>query len=293
MSSSTGPVYTWNFGVRTYELNPSRQIKLTTFLNYMEEVATQASAALGFDYDWYMQAGTLWVARKHTIRFYAPLTYPNDLHARTWISDVRRVQSNREYRFHRASDNAPIFAARTNWVYINSTTLKPERIPDDIAAGVIHREDKGLEDLDTTIRDPIAVETPYVYSETRRAEWHEIDSAGHVNNAIYVAWAEEAIRNMLRAAGWAEERLTSAEFTMRPLSHEIEYLRSALYDEPISVSTKLTSIGQDRAAWQTEIRQAATEELLCKDACVRSFTDANGARSIPDDMLLALRRPST
>jgi len=292
MSSPTtsGPIYTWKFGVRTYELDLNRRVKVTAFLNYMEEVATQASAALGFDYEWYMQSGTLWVARKHTIRFYEPLAYPNELHAQTWISDIRRVQSHREYRFHRASDNAPIFAARTNWVYINAASLRPERVPDDIAKGVIFRDDKGLEDLDTGIHEPSAVDKPYIYSEKRRAEWHEIDSAGHVNNGIYVTWAEEAIRNMLRAAGWTDDRLTEIGVLMRPHAHEIEYFRSTLYDEPIQIMCKLTDIGQDRAAWLTEIRHAATDEMLCKDICVRSFTDAQGARSIPDDMLLALRQ---
>jgi acyl-CoA thioester hydrolase len=290
----TSPIYTWQFAVRTYELDAQRVVKLTTYLNYMEEAATQASASLGFDYAWYMSHRRLWVARKHTIRFYTPAVYPDELRARTWISDLRRVQSHREYRVTRLSDDAPIFSARTNWVFINAETSRPERVPEDIAR-FFHENGTAdgatqLEDLDTTLRHPISVENPFVFSESRRVEQHEIDPAEHVNNAVYVTWAEEAIRNLMRAAGWTEERVAELNVSMHPHAHEIEYFRSAQYDEPIQVSTRLAAIGQDRAAWQTEIRHASTGELLAQDVAVRRFSDPHGPRSIPDHLLMALRR---
>jgi acyl-CoA thioester hydrolase len=286
----SGPnVYAWKFHVRTYELDVERTVKFSAYFNYMEEAATQASAALGFDYAWYMSHQRMWVARKHTVRFHAPAVYPDELTAQTWISDMRRVQSHREYRFTRTADGAPICSARTNWVFVNADTQRPERIPEEFQRYILDPS-RALDDLDTGIRFPIQVADPFVFTEERRVEAHELDSLDHVNNSVYVIWAEEAIHNLLRAAGWARERLAAADFAMHPHAHETEYFRSAKYDEPIQVSTRLAAIGQDRALWATEIKHLATGDLLAQDVCVRRFTDASGPRSIPDQVLLALRR---
>lgn len=279
-------VYTWRFKARTYELDLNGVVKPAVYLNYMEEVATQVSAALGWDFNWYATNKRLWVARKHVIRILDTIGRGEELEAITWVADARRVQSNREYVIRRISDEQPVLHARTNWVFLNEETMRPERIPsnvDHFIAGV------GEANLDTEVDEAITVEKAFIYTENRRVEYHEVDSAGHVNNAIYVTWAEEAIRNMLSACGWTPNRLKTADFQMRLHAREIEYFRSTLYDESVQINTRLAQIGKDRAAWITEMYKLGTEELLVKDVCVRAFTDATGSRSIPDEMLLSLK----
>lgn len=281
-------VYSWRFHVRSYEMDGSGFARPTAYLNYIEEGAVQASASLGFDYAWYQANQRTWVARKLMIRFYAPVTYGDDLELFTWISDIRRVQSHREYDLRRVSDGLPILRARTNWVYLDSTTMRPTRIPDEFTK--VFGENSPLDDLDTGLVEPIPIEDPVIHTEERRVQHAELDPTGHVNNSFYIGWVEQSLTNALRTAGWPPERFASSDsdFKMYPLSHQIEYFRSALDDEPIWIVTRLNEIGYDRAAWHHEIRHGATGELIAKDVTVRTFADAHGPRSIPDALHIAL-----
>lgn len=280
-------VYSWRFNVRSYELDVSGKVAPPTFLNYLEEGAVQASAAEGYDHNWYFDNHRMWVVRKMTMRYFSPAVITDELELYTWVSDFRRVQSNREYDLRRASDNELIVRARGNWVFMNTETMQPQRIPKDVVEGFAPTGEEE-EDLDAAVNDPIVVEEPIIHTEERRVQRHELDSQGHVNNSIYLTWAEQSVTNALRTAGWPPERFDDGEFAIYPLASEIEYFRSAMDDEPIWIVTRLAEVARDRAAWHNEIRHGATGELIAKATLVRAFTDALGPRSIPDALQLAL-----
>ncbi len=279
-------ISTWRFQVRSYELGPSSLVGPATFLHYLEEGAWQASVHGGYSYDWYRENNRLWVVRKMTIRYYEPVGFGEELEINTWISEIRRVQAFREYEMRRVRDEEPIIRARANWVLINSETMQPTRIPD---AAIQEFEPSGdMQPLDTAVPDPNRINEPLIHTEERRVQYYELDSAGHVNNAVYLFWAEQALVNALRTAGWPPERVNGSDFVMRPLASEIEYFRSALDNEPIWIVNRLGEVGLDRAAWHTDIRHAVTGELMAKVALIRAFGDAQGTRSIPDALHLAL-----
>src|SRR5258708_16044043 len=124
-------VYSWRFQVRTYELDVTGEVRPAAFLNYLEEGAVQASTAGGYGYDWYKENNRMWVVRKFTIRYYGPAVYGDELELATWVSDFRRVQSNREYALQR-SDGELVLRARGNWVFMNVQTMQPQRIPTNV-----------------------------------------------------------------------------------------------------------------------------------------------------------------
>jgi YbgC/YbaW family acyl-CoA thioester hydrolase len=279
-------IYSWRFRVRTYELEASGQVRPPIYLNYLEEGASQASASLGYDQEWYTRHKRMWVVRNMTLRYYEPALLGDELELYTWVSDFRRVQSHREYDLRRVNDETPILRARANWVFLNTETMQPQRLSDDIIAEFDPTGE--LEDLDVAVVDPIPIEEPVIHTEERRVQYYELDSQGHVNNAVYLTWAHQSMTNALRAVGWPPERLAGSGFAMQAHADEIEYSRSALDDEPIWIVTRLAEIGRDRAAWHTEIRHGATGELIAKNVSIRVFYDARGPRSIPDALHLPL-----
>lgn len=281
-------VFNLNLRVRAYELDVHSNVKPSVYFNYLEETATQASDSWGYTYAWYLAAQRFWVARRQTLRFYAPITYGMDLRMYTWISEIRRVQSSREYDLRRTADGARVLRARTNWVFIDADTFRPERVPEEFMVAVVNNGSHE-EDLDTAVREPVTIENPRIFYEARRVSYHELDPVAIVNNSVYVAWAESALTNALTSVGWDAKRLRIDEAQMLPLAHEVDYYRSAREHDPIVLTVRLAEVGGTRAAWEIEIRHADTNELLCKDRCVKSFVDGTGTRSIPDELLLALR----
>ncbi len=278
--------FQWRFRVRSYEVGAAGEVHPATYLNYLEEMAIQASEALGFDYDWYLSHRWMWLVRKLTLREYAPAGINDELQLTTWISESRRVQANREYALRRASDDKLLLRGRHNWVFVNMETMLPERFPPEFVGKFAATGE--VETLDLDPLDPRPLAAPIPHLETRRVRYQELDQNAHVNNAVYINWAEGAIEGALRSAGWPPDRLREEGVTMRRIGREIEYFRSAVDDEPIQISTQISAIGGERVAWATEIFQADTHDLIARDRAVVAFRDGRGACPPPEALVKAL-----
>jgi YbgC/YbaW family acyl-CoA thioester hydrolase len=252
-------VYTWQLNVRSYELDKAGQVKPSVFQNYIEEGATQGSAANGYDYYWYKAQKTSWVARKISLRYHQPAHYGDQLEMQTWVSDFRRVQSHREYVLRRLRDNALILRARTNWVYIDTEHIRPIRF-DDVQAFAPTGE---LEPIDTALANPQSVPSR-IFSQQRAAQHHELDGAGHVNNSVYTGWSESVIEPAMSAARAANPILPQP----RLLGREISFLASALEGDAIVVQSKLEAVDGNCFAWRSEIaRVDGDKHTICVVDC--------------------------
>jgi acyl-CoA thioester hydrolase len=278
-------VYTCHFAVRTCELGPDEHVRLPIYQNYLEEAAVQASASNGYSWHWYRQNRRVWVARKISIRYWQPAGYGDSLEMRTWVSDFRAVQSHREFDMRRAVDGVSVLRGRTNWVFVDLDTGQPRRVGPEF--GEAFAPDGILENLDVGVPEGARAEGA-LYEMIRHVRDTEIDSAMHVNNAMYTAWAEDAIALALRQAGWGADVFAASGILLQPLSREIEYFRPAVVNDEVNVSTRLALIGGNRLQWQTEIRRGA--DLLTRDLATRAVVDAISRqnRLIPEALRNAL-----
>lgn len=279
-------IYSWRFRVRTYELGARSQVKLNVYQNYLEEGATQASASHGYDWHWYRANNCMWVARKITLRYGEPARYPDELEMQTWVSDFRRVQSNREYVVRRVSDGAPVLRARTNWVYLDTVTLRPQRIPDEFMAAF--DPTGAVEHIAVTPDNMTAPRAPLEYAETRAVARYELDSAGHVNNAVYTGWVEQTIEDGLRAAGWGIDQRDAEGIRLTPLARTIEYLRSAQDAETLHLATGVTALNDSQVCFRTEIRDAARGDVLTVDEAIKGCAGPEGSQPFPAALRTAL-----
>ncbi|HVO42945.1 MAG TPA: thioesterase family protein [Aggregatilineales bacterium] len=280
----------WEFATRSYEIGPNEQVQPHVYSNYCETAGWYASSENGWPIGWYKANAFTWIIRRLLLRYYSPATFDDHLYIDTWVQSTgRRTSCFRHYDLRRAADDLPVARAVADFVFLNTQTMRPERIPEEFVQRFMPVTESV--ELDTDVIDPITIEEPIVHTEERRVQCFEIDSVGHTNNAVYLAWVDQAITDALRAAGWPPERYApGGEVIMSPVSHSIEFFRSALENEPIWVITQLAEVGRDRASWTTEIRHSKTGEILAKDSAVKAFTDAQGPRSIPDTLHLALMK---
>ncbi|RMF53536.1 MAG: hypothetical protein D6749_02075 [Chloroflexota bacterium] len=251
-------VYAWQFAVRTYEIGADERVRLPVYLNYLEESATQASAWCGYSYAWYRAHKRAWFARKTYLRHFAEAQIGDQLIMQTWVSDYRRVQSHREYDLRRA-DGTPILRGRTNWVYVDTESLRPVRLPEQFYEAFLPSGE--LEPLETGVTDFTPIQG-LRHETSRTVQVYEIDSAAHVNNSVYVAWAQQAVHEALR----------ELDLSYTPFGREIEYLRSARPDEPLRLICQLVGLADQRMLWRTEILSAASGERLTLDLAVYSLS---------------------
>ena len=131
---------------------------------------------------------------------------------------------------------------------------------------------------------------PLRYSERWRVRNVELDSNGHVNNSVYLAWAEEIATRHAEAAGygraWSEAR--GGGWVIHRT--EVTYHRPAVYNDEVEVSVEVDLIRGARGVRSTWIRRVPDGELLAELwtewAWVR-LSDGRPARVPPELVELA------
>jgi acyl-CoA thioester hydrolase len=105
---------------------------------------------------------------------------------------------------------------------------------------------------------------PLRFSARWRVRGYELDSNGHVNNAVYLSWAEEIATRHAEAAGYGRawtERQGGAWVIYRS---QITYRRPAVYDDEVEVCVRVEMIKGVRGVRRTWIRRAGDGELLAE-----------------------------
>ncbi|MDR0337060.1 MAG: acyl-CoA thioesterase [Planctomycetaceae bacterium] len=123
------PIYEHKVIVLPSDIDENRHANNLCYLRWMNEAAIRHSDANGWSAQRYLELGSNWFARRHTIEYLIPAFEGDELTVKTWISDWRNIRSTRKYCFLRASDHQTIAEAETLWVFVNLATGKPTRIP--------------------------------------------------------------------------------------------------------------------------------------------------------------------
>ncbi|HLF88995.1 MAG TPA: thioesterase family protein [Anaerolineales bacterium] len=251
------------FPIRFYECDAHGHVNNANYLRYMQEAAFAASAAAGYDFARYEELGQSWLIRETEIEFLAPLVYGDALTIKTWVGDFRRVRSRRMYEFYKNGGNEPIARANTDWIYLDTVTNQPFAIPESLKTAFFPEGTPAQAGKRAPFPEP-PPPPEGVFTATRRVEWRDIDGVGHVNNAVYLSYIEDAGVQVSYAHGWPMKRMAEAGFAVLPRKHHIEYLQPALVDDHLEISTWVSNGRRSTATRHYLIRRVGDGELLAR-----------------------------
>lgn len=228
------------FHVRIYDLDPFGELRTNVLLRFLWQAASDASAAVGFDIDWYERAGTLWIIRRTVLAIDAPAAYRDRLRVDTQVIDFRRVRSQRTYTVRRLGDAAVVARATTDWVYVDlarATLIQPPAemrhafMPHGVAS---HRRAASL-----------ATTAPgHAWRGIRRIELADLDTVAHVNNTQYAVFVEQAVWEALAATGWQVNPAAGGAH-LRHTGHDLEYFDPAQYGEDLRLAVWVSALRDD------------------------------------------------
>lgn len=124
-------IYTRHLIAPSEAIDVNGHVNNLEYLRWMQEIATAHSAAQGWDLARYRATRSSWVIRSHAIEYLRPAFVNNELIIATWIADFAEQMSPRKYLFLRAEDRKILARAETLWVYVDASTGRPARIPDE------------------------------------------------------------------------------------------------------------------------------------------------------------------
>jgi acyl-CoA thioester hydrolase len=114
---------------------------------------------------------------------------------------------------------------------------------------------------------------PAVYQHRLTVRDEELDPLGHVNNARYLVWMQDAAVAHSAAQGWDGARYESIGAAWFVRSHAIEYLQPARRGDEIVVHTWVADLKKVRSLRKYRIERAEGGVLLARAETVWVFVD--------------------
>lgn len=277
--------FTRSFRVRSYECDAYGDVNNANYLRYMQETAFDASADRGYDLAAYAVLGRLFLVRESDVEYLMPLRYGDAFNVTTWVADFRRVRSRRGYEFHHAATGALVARGTTDWVFVDSRTFRPATVPGALVTAFFPDGAPPAEPRPPFPEPPRP--PPNVFTTRHRVAWGEIDSAGHVNNAAYLSYADDAGVQVGAAFGWTMARMISAGFGIVARRIRIEYSQSALLDDELDIQTWVSDVRRASAIRHYRITRVRDGALVARIRSLYAWVDLSAGRPvrIPPDFL--------
>jgi acyl-CoA thioester hydrolase len=186
----------WHTEVPLSAEGPNGLVQPQRILEWMQEAAANASRLGGYPTERYKAMNAAWFIREVVLAVDAPIRYGEKISVETWISEVRRFRTLREYRI--TLGGATVARGQVDWAFLardpDSGKVKPYRFDEAMIASFPSDSERTLarDEIPEWGEDPEGA--PDLAADRRRVRPSEIDHNGHVNHVVYVTWLEDQAR---------------------------------------------------------------------------------------------------
>jgi acyl-CoA thioesterase FadM len=175
------------YRVRFDECAPDGVVRSSALLRYAQDVAWVHSERMGFDRAWYADRDLAWVVRTAELAILGPVELGETIELSTAVTGFRRVWARRRTEGRR-HDGRLVLWGHTDWVMTDVVRGLPGKVPPEFPAAF---------DVPPGPFEPGRVPLPPAPDDAvrhaSRVRPQDLDPMGHVNNAAYLDYLEEAL----------------------------------------------------------------------------------------------------
>lgn len=128
----TERIYQESFVVGGESIDVLGHVNNREYLRWMERIATNHAASLGWDLAHLRSIGHVWVAREHWIEYLRPCFLSEPLTMYSWVQSFRAAASLRRYAVKRGGEL--IMVGATEWVFVDFDKKRPALFTPDVKA---------------------------------------------------------------------------------------------------------------------------------------------------------------
>ena len=229
------------YRVRFDEAGPTGAIRTSVLLRFAADLAAVHSERRGFGRPWYRESGLAWLVRGVDLELHAPIVHGDTIVGTTRAVAARKVLARRRTEFDDPAGGR-VATVIVDWA-MTTAEGAATRIP-PIFDSVFGKTVRTFEPIRVRPAPPAGSS-----GHVLRVRPQELDPMAHVNNAVYLDWAEEAIR--------AADPGRAAAIEDVPRRWRLEYLGAA------GASTRVRAFAwPDGPAWSVRIEDADSGEPL-------------------------------
>jgi acyl-ACP thioesterase len=202
------------FPVHSYELDFEGLARPVSLLNFLQDAAGDHAAQLGWSVTDLLKKSMTWVLSRYHVRVTRYPAWGERLVVLTWPSGRHGYFALRDFEVS-DGDGSTVLTATTSWMILDLGRKQPLKV-DDILPNNYLLEKRALADdfPPLPVLDQPEKEIPF------RVEMGHLDLNRHVNNAVYVQWALEAVPGEVVGR-------------RRPVGIEVSYRAEAFYGDSV------------------------------------------------------------
>ena len=226
-------IFTRTFRARWGELDPTGAVSPANYLRYLIEAAWDFGDSFGLGADVSQELNLFWVIRDTEIHFLCPLRHGDIFDFTIWLINWQKVRGTRCFELTLKESGEAIARGTQQVVSMDMKTGRPASPPPGLMDTFLFENPRVF----PIARFPKieAVETPHVTQ--RQVEWMDLDVYDHVNNSVYVSYAEEALAQDFSSRGWPPMKLAEASLSVATRRLHIQYGSLATWGETLNIST--------------------------------------------------------
>ncbi|MCB9454248.1 MAG: acyl-CoA thioesterase [Anaerolineaceae bacterium] len=128
---------------------------------------------------------------------------------------------------------------------------------------------------------------PLTHTETFQVRHYECDAYGHLNNANYIRYMEEAAFAASAAAGYPKDRYEGMGYLWLARETEIEYLQQVRYGDILEIKTWVDDFRRVRSRRRYEFRFPGQDDLVAQASTDWVYIEAATLRPavVPPEMI--------
>jgi len=274
-------IFTRTFRVRWGEMSPSGMVSPANYLRYLIETAWDWGVAAGMDVNYSRSPDVFWLIRETEFRFFHPLQHDDVFDFTIWMVNWQRVRGTRCFELKLKESGEVISQGTQQIVYMDSKTGRPAILPEEEIAK-FRLEDPRIFPYE---RFPKIAPVETAYTTQRQVGVMDLDVYEHVNNAIYVDYAEEAAAQDFSARGWSPVKLAEAGLSVAMKRVHIQYVSIAAWGETLDISTYMLSINETGGSRYFHMTRADGSPVA---ECIMDWElvdrESSEVRSLPDEL---------
>jgi acyl-ACP thioesterase len=181
-------VFSSEFKISSFDLNPSGQARLTTMASFFQEMAYHHAGELGLGYEDMKSRKLIWALSRMRIQMDRYPVWNEGIKLETWPSGAEKLFALRDFRVT-DSQGAQMGRASTAWLILDLDShrlIRPKEIMEQFKV-IIH----DVQVFDTAL-DKISPKGQLRPLSEHRVAYSDLDIVGHVNNVRYMEWCIDA-----------------------------------------------------------------------------------------------------
>jgi acyl-ACP thioesterase len=169
-------------------VDKTNRMKLSKVFDFFQEAANNHAEDLGVGREELEKKGHLWILSRMSVFMERRPEWNEALIMRTWPRGTAKLFAIRDYELVDGEGKA-VVRGRSGWIIVDAKNRRPLR-PEALAENLPRNEGRDAL-LDGAGAVPAAEGAVKVME--RKASYTDLDMNGHVNNARYIEWIEDAL----------------------------------------------------------------------------------------------------